>query len=569
MLNVKINTFETSDGTQVSVPDAGVVIFVGPNNAGKSQALRDLVGKVRNGDGYVGKAITAVSLEKQGDTSELWSWAQENLPRATREGVERIQVSGWGDVAATDVGPQWSMPSNLGMLTDSFVLFADGKTRLTSVDAPTNIDFRTQFPTHPIQRAARDSALEVEFSEVSRSAFGLEATVDRFAGAVIPLRLGPRPVFAHENGVPTMEYLEALAGTPAVENQGDGVKSFLGLMTQLIAGSHTVLLVDEPEAFLHPPQARLLGRLLAQRASSRQVFLATHSADIVQGALEAGASVTIVRLTREADLNRAAVIDDADVQELWADPLLRYSDVLDGLFHDAVVLCESDSDCRYYAAVRNHLFPDDTGATRRPELHFTHCGGKGRLAVVIRALKAVRVPVVVVSDFDLLREEADVRKTVEALGGQWEGLSPARSVIDAALKSDTKPLRKTATKDALISRLDSAGEVLNESDIDALRSILKADSGWDKAKRAGLAGLPQGDPSKAAEELLVSFTALGLLVVPVGELERFVPTVGGHGPGWVNGVLSEKLHEAPSADAEAFVTSIDEASRRLSGLVSE
>lgn len=58
-----------------------------------------------------------------------------------------------------------------------------------------------------------------------------------------------------------------------------------------------------------------------------------------------------MRLTRNGEINHAAVLNEQDVKDLWSDPLLRYSNVLDGLFHDAVVLCESDSDFRYYQAV--------------------------------------------------------------------------------------------------------------------------------------------------------------------------------------------------------------------------
>ncbi|MEV0989569.1 hypothetical protein [Streptomyces sp. NPDC049949] len=31
-------------------------------------------------------------------------------------------------------------------------------------------------------------------------------------------------------------------------------------------------------------------------------------------------------------------------------PSLRYSNIISGLFHDGVVLCESEGDCQFYAA---------------------------------------------------------------------------------------------------------------------------------------------------------------------------------------------------------------------------
>ena len=37
-----VDNLRVSDGTQIEVPERGVLVFVGPNNAGKSAALRDI-----------------------------------------------------------------------------------------------------------------------------------------------------------------------------------------------------------------------------------------------------------------------------------------------------------------------------------------------------------------------------------------------------------------------------------------------------------------------------------------------------------------------------------------------
>lgn len=566
MLKFRFETFTTSDGTTVAIPESGVVVFVGPNNAGKSQSLKDLIGHVRSGTDYVGTTIIAAATTKVGGFADAEEWASAHLPRVRRDGVERTLVPGWGDVPSPSFAQQWASGGpTLSVLTDAMLLYADGTTRLTAGNAQSSLDFRVNFPVHPIQRAYKETALEREFSSVGESAFGMEVVVDRYSGSVIPLRVGERPDFEHTDGLPTTAYLDALSEVPQLEQQGDGIKSFLGLMIQLIGGSHQAILVDEPEAFLHPPQARLLGRLLAQRATDQQVFLATHSAAILQGVLEAGAAVTIIRLTREDGVNRAAVLDDTALQELWADPLLRYSDLLDGLFYDAVVLCESDSDCRYYAAVRDQLFPESDGAQRRLELLFAHCGGKARLGVVIRALRAVQVPVVVIADFDVLRVENDVRRAAQALGLDWDRVASKRKILADALSSESKPMRKTAVRDALNARIDEVAEVLGPSDIEALRSILKVETGWDKVKRAGLSAVPQGPAYGAAEQLINELKNEGLLVVPVGELERFVPAVPGHGPAWVNDVLAGGHHATPSAEARRFVTELEKAARSKSG----
>ncbi len=50
-----------------------------------------------------------------------------------------------------------------------------------------------------------------------------------------------------------------------------------------------------------------------------------------------------------------------------------------------------------------------------------------------------------------------------------------------------------------------------------------------------------------------------ILLVPVGELERFVTSVGGHGPAWVAQVLEQGLHCKPSDEARKFVVRIRQA----------
>jgi hypothetical protein len=51
---------------------------------------------------------------------------------------------------------------------------------------------------------------------------------------------------------------------------------------------------------------------------------------------------------------------------LWNTPLLRYSSILDGLFHERVTICEADSDCRFYAAMLDAVIASKGESTRAP-----------------------------------------------------------------------------------------------------------------------------------------------------------------------------------------------------------
>lgn len=591
-----IKSITFSDGTVVPLPTTGVTVLVGPNNAGKSQALRDIDTFCGASGSHRGPCVLSVEIHKSGTAEEVSAWVVANAPQKNEEGTIKYVIEGWGTAPLDLIVRVWDGPT-FGRIRSLFVFHANALNRLTGADAPQNANYAIDPPTHPIQKAYQSSVLEGQFDEISRRAFGLRTVVDRYGGSLVPLRVGKnKPQFTHDEGVPRQDYLDRLRAMPLLQDQGDGVKSFMGLLVHVHAGNHAITLVDEPEAFLHPPQSRLLGNMLAQRSAEngQQVVIATHSVDIIQGILTADTTgTTIIRLTREGDINRAAVLHNDDLTELWNDPLLKHSNVLDGLFHDAVVLCEGDSDCRLYSAVLESVQKEDASraadeqsatansrqepdgseelvttapvAARDPQILFTHCGGKARMPVVVSALRAVSVPTLVVADFDLLRDKNDVERSVKALGKDFAPLEADYRRFDAAVRNDEKPLGRVALKDALITALDEGPPLLDRRAIDALKGILRLDSGWEKVKRSGLAAVPQGDPYKACQNLLGNLRDYNIFVVPVGYLERFIPQIGGHGPGWVADVLAQRLHDDVSlSELRNFVRRLRDRARDLS-----
>lgn len=134
--------------------------------------------------------------------------------------------------------------------------------------------------------------------------------------------------------------------------QGDGMRSFATVILRTLApAAMSIILLDEPEAFLHPPQARLLGELIAkERPIGRQLFIATHSQDVLQGLLNvAPDNLRIIRLQRSGVVNKVKELDKYLTKKISADPIMRFSSVLSGVFHKRVIVCESDSDCMFTA----------------------------------------------------------------------------------------------------------------------------------------------------------------------------------------------------------------------------
>ena len=134
-ITVRVNEVEVSDGQRTKFPHEGVVFLVGPNNAGKSQLLKDIYGHARDLHGYVGKVATTVEFEKVA-TGDIARWVDRHVPQIVKDGSTRYRVAGWADVPSADIVTQWNQVG-LNVLVRLFVFHADGTSRLTAGDSRT------------------------------------------------------------------------------------------------------------------------------------------------------------------------------------------------------------------------------------------------------------------------------------------------------------------------------------------------------------------------------------------------------------------------------------------------
>lgn len=452
----------------------------------------------------------------------------------------------------------WNHSGNAAHIGTAFLLHATTEERLTKTKPVEQVNLIEKRPQQPLHFLYSNPTLESELDSVSREAFGFGVFLDRYTGGSHwALRCGDLP--ANLAGRISKDDFESIRSLPLLHEQGDGVKSLAGLLLLWLTTAKNVALVDEPEAFLHPPQAAFLSRFLSEDTSSgrRLLLMATHSSDVVRGALDSQAAVSVVRVTRDGQSNHLARLSVDDVKRLWSDSLLRYSNLLEGLFSDAVVVCESDGDCRYYSAVLDGTRREGTEtAQRHPDILWTHCHGKHRIHVAVAAMRALGVPVIAIADFDVLRERATLVRLLDAFGAVFdEEMEKGFNTLTSALASTSRAPSVAYVKESLDRYLANIGAVTFEpKNFEDVKQLLRTESGWDRVKKAGITAVPQGDPRAATDRLLDRLGKVGLFIVPVGAVEGFVPDVGGHGPGWVAEVLERNFHIAPrSVEARAFV----------------
>ena len=101
----------------------------------------------------------------------------------------------------------------------------------------------------------------------------------------------------------TPKKLEILEKASRLSDEGDGFRSFVSVLLSVIGRNKPIFLLDEPEAFLHPPYARRMGELLMNHLSNNEqlesAFISTHSSYLLQGLLSGDCGdVQIIRLER-------------------------------------------------------------------------------------------------------------------------------------------------------------------------------------------------------------------------------------------------------------------------------
>ncbi len=545
--SVYIKSAIFSDDTLINFNKRDIVIFVGPNNAGKSEALRNIKEKYKDRNN-LGLAIKVLSLEKEGTQDDLGAWLDKTCRKTTPVNsnssnpyYSKFEAS----INRNDALMYWKHSEGLGTLHSFFIYHLTTDLRLNSANPAPNIAMTRDNLSHPIHYLYRDDRMELKISNYFRKAFSKDLIVHRNAGNEIPLYCGERPTLQTGQDRLSAEYVESLEKLPTLHTQGDGMRAFVGVLLHSLVVEHTVVLIDEPDLFLHPPQARLLGQMLVSEVpNNRQMFIATHSGDFLRGLLDIKSDrVRIIRIQREGNINVVNELDNAGIKNIWQDTLLKHSNILDGLFHEKVVICESDSDCRFYAAMHDTIL-DPVASSPRRDIMFTHCGGKARLPIVIQSLRELKVSLSIVSDFDVLNDEQPLRSIYEKLGGDWNDIKNDWSLVKKSIEQKKPELNTEEVKKEIQNVLSATTEtIFSKESAKKIQAILRRSSPWSHAKEVGKSFVPSGNPTQAYNRLFDKLREKGLFVVEVGELEGFARSVGGHGPKWVNSVLEKNLSE--------------------------
>jgi hypothetical protein len=493
-----------------------VTVFVGPNNSGKSLALRELLQWASQGaepsqpwpGGRVLAAVVGAWPPNEAALDEfLRPWEVHSDDGTDHRLIRTMSVEpapgpGMGGSGVMSVRRFGRYGESLEeycrtAILPVFTVLLDGRSRFNLSEPRQMTTLREPAGNH-FMALVRDRDLYERVDTEILEVFGYHLVVDTSQPPNVFLALSR--AFPPAGHWPERSYdpevIQYQVRAIPINEFSDGVQIYTGLTAAIESISRILVLIDEPEAFLHPTLARRLGARLAAGARDRQANLvaATHSADFLLGCVSEVPETAIVRLTYDDGAATARPLAGVDVAQLIRDPLLRSVDALGALFARGAVVCEADSDRVFYDEINRRLL-DGSERVGAADTLFLNAQNWQTIPKIVAPLRRLGVPAAAIVDLDAVaRDEA------------WpEFISAATS--DSATREELQLARRSAARILL-----DAGTV--------------GTAGVLACKQRGIDAVANGSDRVVVENALTKLANYGVFAVPVGELERWLRQFG-------------------------------------------
>lgn len=559
---MKIKSFLTKKEDKIDI--GNLTVLVGPNNVGKSQTLIDVHSKMINGINARTTIIDKIEFEKPSSFEELTDGLklEEDSTNTTLHKISGIlpKLARGEEIRFNleDYENRFKNGSDinfiLGNISKFHVFFLDAASRLVVAQKASSYNPHTEVPQNLLQDLfGSKPALKLEnrLRKAFKDAFDMDIVLDysgmkdlmfRVATTIEKIPGDPR------NAYPIASKYEKL------DTQGDGFRSFIGVVLSLLLSKRRIILLDEPEAFLHPAQAKLLGTWIAEHSKniSSQIIVATHNANFLSGILASSQDIDIYRLNRVGDHTSYNRITSDATSKLVKSPLLSSQRVLEAIFYKGVVVCEADADRSVYYTVSVKEFNNQN-------ILFIHAHNKQVIKDVISLLKEATIPVCAVTDIDIINSEPDFKRLLKALNGESipENIFNLRNKVAKSIEGTNEELIIEKLKKEIkkfTKQLEENKHTLSGAR-GALKRINKEITKWGPVKRLGVKGIPEQE-KRSARELIKLARSIGLFIVPVGELESWLNLNTRQKKKWVVLAL-EALHKGKcSKKLKKFVSEI-------------
>ena len=335
-------------------------------------------------------------------------------------------------------------------------------------------------------------------NRIIHAACGFYVAVQLLDNGKFRLQLNPEPPPDEVPGMILSTNLQSYYKNGTyVEAFGDGLRAFLGLVMCIFPFEHKLVVLDEPELHLHPPLANRLAQELVHEIVRRngQLIIATHSSDIVAGCIAATDDIAMARLTfsKVSGQATAKVVAKTELEPFVSNSVVRNTDALAGIFHEATIAVEGVFDKIAYAEFNRclQLQGRDIGI-RDP--HFVSAGSCAQVLKVAHVMRQTGTPAAAILDFDVLYSDS-----IDWQKGEMDRLGVDGVEQDEMLKS----------------------LVFVKQELRKCVAGLTKDQAKQKVKHEGINLLNDVERTKT-EALLRRLSQFGLFIAAQGELESMV-----------------------------------------------
>ncbi len=571
-----IKSISPRGGQPVAV--GAITAFIGPNNSGKTETLRDILRLAANFD------PAAVDRSSEEGPQPIVLSDLHFVPKLSVErlklGLTVIDPDSSEGMVVQGIGPDLKTPhrrtisrelqnflyrpimnaksvwmSSFGDLMGLRISYVgpDDRHRLV---APTLAASPLQGPENLLQMLHYAEAnIHQALGDAFAAAFdGVQARLDASEQINLSLRVArnfPTPL------PDPIENARQYQQLRSIDEEGDAYQSFAAIILTMLLGQGRVILIDQPEAFLQPAQARFLGRWIAANASrlACQVFVSTRDVALLKGLSEGSSELTIIRTDRQNDITSFHTIPHDATRALARFPLLATQDAMRLLFCDGIVVAADADDQIVYETVANRL-PSSTN------IGFVHAAGAKNVGLVTKVLRQCGSPVCSVVELDILQSEKELGDLIEAASGSppppaWLATRErlAKHVVGWL---DQASIAASANEvENFLDQIKNGDDSQPAAQTPATTASPGSDGSqnWEKLRHERLEWLPR-ELRMWVEELLEDLKRQGVFVSPKGRLEAWLDTGSQERRVWMNQAM-QMLHQGQCpAELQAFVTDL-------------
>lgn len=554
--SVVIKKIKFNDNTEIELNNDDIVVFVGANNVGKSRVLKDIKNDILESSS---KKVIVDEIEYQDTNFEeinIRNYFKNNFELGPNGYDIDVDVNHTHNYNEHNFQNVKSGDKHFYKVLFSF-LSTESRLNMTAPISYSFINDKLRF--NVMRKLERDKKNITTLNDIVFSCFGKKIDISEgtWQNAVYKLyKFGTKDEIDKSVSADTREARCLLESLENLNDQGDGIRSAVAILASLITTTHSLYLIDEPETFLHPPQARILGRNIVDLSQNKQCFISTHNIDLLRGMLEKNyARIKIIKINRTDNVNEFYVLDNDSIKVVSDDKNLKYSNILNGLFYNTVVLCENESDCKFYSALLEKIDNDCYQNTL-----FCAVGGKDQFKIIIPLLNKLKINFLVIADLDLINNRDKLKDLINSI--ETNKYNQISSIHNDFLnlfesKTDDQVKKQSEIKEEILSFITDTPYMSDET-ASKIRQVLKNISHLKLLKNCGKSCLPAGECVQKYNQIINFLNKSNIFVVECGEIERFITEIDGHGSLWVEEVFKKypTLDEPEYSNAKDFIKKV-------------